>query len=563
MKNLIKISLITSILLVNSYALTNEEQDTKILQNESNIQVNTDSIEEDVKPRLDNVEKFSSDNRVFIGQNTLRIGDTDRKVDTNIANTNKNTSDINALKDAQGQEVLYDSYSDVDEFGNNITIEEYENTNELINTVNGYKTVIKDEHGGIISEEYSGGLESNIQDNTDSITEINNEITENMGEPIVTHNADGEMIYTFNKNEDTIYGTLHGEETEVVNTVTGETKLTQTKKGLVQLSQENITKDNAQDTQISNLQSSKADKSEVVAVNNKVDSNTQRLDDKDIKDSQQDSQISNINTVNVSQQLQIDDNISNINVEKSRNDNQDIQISNLTSSKADKSEVVAVNNKVDSNTQRLDDKDIKDSQQDSQISNINTVNVSQQLQIDDNISNINVEKSRNDNQDIQISNLTSSKADKSEVVAVNNKVDSNIQRLDDKDIKDSQQDTQINSNTNRITVVEHNVSTLISNSNSQVNSRLDNQDRKISALEKELSRTDKRENKKIASGMATNLNFDFTNGNRSFAMNHSNFNGENALGVGFAYRKNGTTISISLGTDFENVGVKTQATFSF
>ena len=288
---------------------------------------------------------------------------------------------------------------------------------------------------------------------------------------------------------------------------------------------------------VSDLESSGGSSVDLTQVNNNINQNTTLAN----------SAFTNANTaVN-----KADVNSSDITTIKAKNIAQDVVINTNTNNiTTNTSAINTLNTDVLNNTNKNVSQDTDIANNASNIS-LNTSNISSNTNnITTNTSAINTlntdvlnNTNKNVSQDTDIANNTSN-------ISLNTS-------------KNTAQDTQINSNTQRITTVEHNVSTLISNSNSQVNSRLDNQDRKISKLEEALAKTDKRENKKIASGMATNLNFDFTNGDRSFAMNHSNFNGENALGVGYAYRKNGTTISISLGTDFENVGVKTQASFSF
>ncbi|MGA1941245.1 hypothetical protein [Arcobacter sp. YIC-310] len=124
MRNLLKLSLITSMLLTsNLFALTDAEQDIRIEQN-------TDDINEDLKPRMDSVERLASD--AFATATNARIkADNNTSDITTLKTRMTNVEDNYVKQDMFFNEMTY-VFNDINQNKDDISIEKDRNDNQQI-----------------------------------------------------------------------------------------------------------------------------------------------------------------------------------------------------------------------------------------------------------------------------------------------------------------------------------------------------------------------------------------------------------------------------------------------
>jgi hypothetical protein len=268
-----------------------------------------------------------------------------------------------------------------------------------------------------------------------------------------------------------------------------------------------------------------------------------RLDDKDSKDLEHDNKF-NLNDVkNISQDAEIDalknkgfatetyvDNIES-DLQEQIDDNWEEILDNWDNIVDNKNRLTTLENNSTDSVQVTTNK--------NNISDLQTKNVSQDVLINQNINDVNINKNAIQATNLKVDSFSSS------ITANTNLSQNNRSRLDDKDIKDSQQDSRITQNENDIAELK-------------INNSLN--------IQESLKRNEKNENKKITASMASDLEYYFLNGDtNSFSMNFSTFEGEVGIGIGYAYRdyNYGSTISVNLGRSGEYTAIKLKANWSF
>lgn len=178
------------------------------------------------------------------------------------------------------------------------------------------------------------------------------------------------------------------------------------------------------------------------------------------------------------------------------------------------------------------------------------------------------------NKDTELEN----RIDTNEVNILNNTNDITTLKNKDIELENSifSNRVDIQKNTNDIATLNNNNNIIIDSVNTNTNtlkihntrldnhnSRITNNEKRLSKLEEQLAKNDDIVNQKIASSMASSLNYDFSNGNKSIAYTIANFNGKSAFGFGYAYRYNNAVFSFSSGFDTDNLAIKLNATTSF
>ena len=307
MKNLLKLSLITSMLLTsNLFADLNPTERAEI----DGMHLTDGNLDE---YKLDKVEFYPIRDLAIQNQSRLDTKDVlDNRQDTDITELFSRTS-------------TYTTQSYVD--------------NEISNT-NTY-------------------IDDSISDFSDEVYEyIDDEIYGNENITTTT-NAQGETIETTTDVEGTIYEILNGQTQTVFNVDKNELESETTlKKGLIQLSEENILKDTQQDITITTNK-------------NLSESNGDRLNQKDVIDNRQDADITDLKANDISQQSEIDSNTSNISIERDRNNVQDTQITdNRSSININTSNISSNRNLAQDNNSRLNQKDVIDNRQDADIAEL-------------------------------------------------------------------------------------------------------------------------------------------------------------------------------------------------
>lgn len=204
-------------------------------------------------------------------------------------------------------------------------------------------------------------------------------------------------------------------------------------------------------------------------------------------------------------------------------------------------DLTQVNNDINQNTTLATDaKDIAITAQDkanlnsSDITSIKAKNIAQDGVINQNVVNIADNKTA-----IQTTNLRVNTFD-SRITSNNNLSQSNKTRLDNKDIKDSEQDKRLDA--------------LEKNNNADLEKTLMN----------ERAITRKLINQGIAMNNAMNIPLDFTYSDKIIGVGVGAYNGEYALGTVMAWQYKNTTISVKAGIDGDkNVGASGSITIGF
>lgn len=217
------------------------------------------------------------------------------------------------------------------------------------------------------------------------------------------------------------------------------------------------------------------------------------------------------------------------------------RVSDLESSGGSSVDLTQVNNDIYQNTTLATDaKNIAITAQDranlnsSDITSIKDKNIAQDGVINQNVVNIADNKTA-----IQTTNLRVNTFD-SRITTNNNLSQSNKTRLDNKDIKDSEQDKRLDA--------------LEKNNNADLEKTLMN----------ERAITRKLINQGIAMNNAMNIPLDFTYSDKIIGVGVGAYNGEYALGTVMAWQYKNTTISVKAGIDGDkNVGASGSITIGF